>query len=104
MEKLFGSCSLAQNGKILNSRAFCASNQSHSNTWVYKRRVQQPELTPLQAQESEPEKGNEISPALDELSPNIYQPIAIRKGKGECTKKPLYPMANYVIPEILTFT
>lgn len=63
---------------------------------VYKRRVQQPELTPLQAQESEPEQGNEISPTLDDLSPNIYQPIAIRKGKRECTKKPLYPMANYM--------
>uniref|UniRef100_A0A6N2N1V2 Uncharacterized protein n=1 Tax=Salix viminalis TaxID=40686 RepID=A0A6N2N1V2_SALVM len=34
MEKPFGSCYLAQNGKILISYVFSASNQNHSNTWV----------------------------------------------------------------------
>jgi len=34
MEKPFGSCSLAQNGKILISHAFSASNKDHSSIWV----------------------------------------------------------------------
>ena len=56
---------------------------------VYRRRIQ-PDLTLLQAQEYEPEQGNELShsslPILD-----LDQPIAIRKGRRECTKNPLYP-------------
>jgi hypothetical protein len=34
MEKPFGSCSIAQNGKILFSHAFSASKKDHSSIWV----------------------------------------------------------------------
>ncbi|KAG6775743.1 hypothetical protein POTOM_019236 [Populus tomentosa] len=64
---------------------------------VYRRRVQ-PIQTLMQAQESEPEQGNETShPSLSILNTNdLDQPIAIRKGIRECTKNPLYPIANFM--------
>jgi hypothetical protein len=49
----------------------------------------------LQAQESEPEQGNELSPSSLPI-PDLDQPIAIRKGIRECTKNPLYPIANFM--------
>jgi hypothetical protein len=61
---------------------------------VYRRRIQ-PDLTLLQAQESEPEQGNELSHSSLPI-PDLDQPIAIRKGKRECTKNPLYPIANFM--------
>ena len=80
---------------------------------VYRRRIQ-PDQTLLQAQESELEQGNELShPSLfapdvnnlDQLSypsssshdiNDLDQPSAIRKGIRECTKNPLYPIANFI--------
>ena len=59
---------------------------------VYRRRIQ-PDLTLLQAQESEPEQGNELSHSSLPI-PDLDQPIAIRQGRRECTKNPLYPIAN----------
>jgi len=52
----------------------------------------------MQAQESEPEQGNETShPSLSILNTNdLDQPIAIRNGIRECTKNPLYPIADFM--------
>jgi len=61
---------------------------------VYRRRIQ-PDLTLLQAQETEPEQGNELSHSSLPI-PDLYQPIAIRKGRKECTKSPLYPITNFM--------
>ena len=52
-------------------------------------------MTLLQAQESEPEQGNELSHSSLPI-PDLDQPIAIRKGRRECTKNPLYPIANFM--------
>jgi len=49
----------------------------------------------LQAQESEPEQGNELSHSSLPI-PDLDQPIAIRKERRECTKNPLYPIANFI--------
>jgi hypothetical protein len=49
----------------------------------------------LQAQESEPEQGNELSHSSLPI-PDLDQPSAIRKERRECTKNPLYPIANFI--------
>ena len=46
-----------------------------------------PEVTTLEIQ----------SPLEIESNNNLNLPIAIRKGSRECTKRPLYPLSNYVL-------
>jgi hypothetical protein len=61
---------------------------------VYRRRIQ-PNLTLLQAQESEPEQGNELSHS-SLPTPDLDQLIATRKGRRECTTNLLYLIANFI--------
>ncbi|WVZ03714.1 hypothetical protein V8G54_024520, partial [Vigna mungo] len=60
---------------------------------VYTKRKKIPDM--MQVHESNPSSAPE-NEEIPELENEIDLPIAIRKGTRNCTKKPLYPLSNYV--------
>ena len=51
---------------------------------------------PMHIHDSDPNPRREVTTLEIESNNNLNLPIAIRKGSRECTKRPLYPLSNYV--------